>query len=454
MTATKRYLLALVIVAGTLAASGPGDVGRAQVPVPPNFLVIVTDDQRADTMDAMPKTLSQFASHGTRFTNGFATTPLCCPSRASIFTGRYAHNHRVRTNEGPTKLDQETTVQYYLQNSGYRTAIFGKYLNGWKDDPPYFERWGVPKTRRYEGGVWNLGGDSTQVLEYSTTFIEALAVGFLNETESLDARPWLMFLTPQASHRPYTAEAGYEGAPVPRWDRPPSINEDDVSDKPPYIRRKPRIEMRAAKKVRQRQLRTLYSVDDMVEEMFTTLSDLGELENTYVFYLSDNGFAWGDHRLLVGGALKNTPYTSSIKVPFLVSGPSLAGGGEDPRLVANIDVAATMLDLAEVPTMPDPPLDGRSLVGEWSRDWILLEWWKARQKAGIPPWRSIRSQEAQYTEYVRRGDIRTLEYYDLTTDPFQLDNLMGDGVETNNPDTAALHDQLTEYFKCSGSTCP
>lgn len=452
--ATRRYLLAVVVLVATLAASGPGDVGRAQVRVPPNFLVIVSDDQRSDTMDVMPKTLGWFTSRGKRFTNAYATTPLCCPARASIFTGRYAHNHRVRTNTRAEQLDQETTVQYYLRRSGYRTAIFGKYLNEWRADPPYFDRWAVPNTRRYADATWNVDGERSLVPLYSTDFIEQQAVGFLAESESLDVQPWLMFVAPQASHRPYTAEPQYVGAEVPAWDPDPSINERDVTDKPPYVRKKPRANLRVASRVRTRQLRTLYSVDDMVDQLFRSLTDLGELENTYVFYLTDNGFMWGDHRLLVGGALKNTPYDGSIRIPLLMSGPEFGAGEIDERLVANIDVAATMLDLAEIPTLPDPPLDGRSLMSTESREWLLLEWWRARSQTGIPPWRSLRSQDAQYTEYRRKREVVSREYYDLTADPFQMRNVLGDGIRVNNPDTAALQELLMQYRNCSGASCP
>lgn len=454
MTRT-RSVLAAIIATGMLAASGPSEVGRAQTFQPPNFVVIVTDDQRADTMDVMPKTTNWFGTRGRRFTNGFATTPLCCPSRASIFTGRYSHNHRVRTNDDAFRLDQETTIQYYLQSAGYRTALFGKYLNKVHRDPPYFDNWAIPRTRHYAGTYWDLDGQRTFIQTYSTSFLADRAASFLSASENTDDVPWLMFITPQAPHTPFTVEAQYSDDPVPPWNPDPSINERDVSDKPAYIQNKDRVDVERAERTRQLQLQTLLSVDDLVDEVFTKLEETGELDNTYVFYTSDHGYSWADHRLFSAGALKNTPYTNSTKVPFFMYEPPAVSGADDDRLVGNIDLAPTMIDLAEVPAPVDPPMDGRTLVGDWRREWLLLEWWKARGQSGIPPWRSLRSSDAQYTEYLnRRGKVIDREYYDLVDDPHQLENVLGDGRKRNDPDKRSLRRRLRRYSDCSGGSCP
>jgi arylsulfatase A-like enzyme len=451
----KRALLAAVLVTGMLAASGPGEVGRAQPPAPPpNFVVIVTDDQRADTMDVMPKTNQWFGSSGRRFTNGYATTPLCCPSRSSIFSGRYAHNHRVRTNKNTSNLDQETTVQYYLQSMGYRTALFGKYLNRWHKDPPYFDDWAVPGTRKYYTNTWNIDGQRHFVSKYSTVFLAEEAVTFVNDAERDDPTPWLMFITPQASHEPFTVEAQYSDAEIPGWDPDPSINERNVSDKPNYIRNKDRVNIGRPAQTRELQLKTLLSVDDLVDNLFTKLSATGELENTYLFFMSDHGYSWADHRLFSAGALKNTPYTNSVKVPYLMYDPTLASGTDDDRLVANIDIAPTLMDLADAPSPQEPAMDGRSLLSGAAREWLLLEWWKARGQSGIPPWRSIRSKDAQYIEYLRKGKVFDREYYRLLEDPYQLENVLGDGAKRNDPDRRALHRKLRQYSRCGGETCP
>ena len=450
MKVRRSLVTALGLVA--LVATVPQPHVAAQIPLPANFVIIITDDQRADTLHAMTDTTAWFEVRGKTFPNAFATTPLCCPSRASIFTGRYAHNHGVRTNYDAWNLDQETTLQYYLRNAGYRTGLFGKYLNDYAVNPPHFDEWAVPQHRRYRMATWNVDGHQTYVSAYSTQFIAAEARQFITDAESIDVQPWMIFLTPQASHSPYTPEPQYRRTRF-RWAPNPSVNEADVDDKPRYIRRKPRIEVRLAKRVRTRQLRTLLSVDDMVDSVFTHLDTLGESENTYVFYLSDNGFAWGDHRLLSSGALKNTPYTSSVKVPFLMAGPGLQQEN-DERLVANIDVAPTVMDLAQVEITDGPPMDGRSLVTEWDRQWLYLEWWRAKNQAGIPPWRSLRSLTEQYTEYRRLDKVIYREFYDLTSDPFQMVNLLRDGDRSTDPSVSDERRAMEEFSRCSGSSCP
>ena len=447
-------LVVLALVVTAIAGSTSAGPSARAASGPPNFVVIVTDDQRFDTLHVMDKTRAWFSSQGTNFTSAYATTPLCCPSRSSIFTGRYAHNHGVRTNYTADQLDQRTTIQYYLRNSGYFTGIFGKYLNEFRQDPPNFDRWAVPSGHQYRNSTWNVNGNATPVYEYSTDFLEAQAETFLAETEESDLQPWLMFVTPQASHKPYTAQPIYAEKRFPKWSPNPSVNEKDVSDKPKYVRRMDRIEVGTAKKIRAKQLRTLLSVDDLVNDLFASLAELGEDENTYVFFMSDNGFAWGDHRLLSAGALKNTPYTSSIRVPFLMYGPGLEPNSIDDRLVANIDVAPTIMELAKVAVRTGPPMDGRSLLGDWSREWLLLEWWEARQVTGIPPWRSLRSKTSQYIEYLNGGEPFAREFYWLKADPFQLRNVVRDGNASNDPNFPELHERLEEYSTCSGATCP
>src|SRR5918999_4528185 len=143
----------------------PGDVDRG----PPNVLVFITDDQRADSMDAMPLTSKWFREEGRWYPNAFALTPVCCPSRASIFSGRFTHNHGVKQFT-PYKLDQRSPVQAYLQGHGYRTAMYGKYLNAFSlaSDPPFFDDWAVfPQSTRgtYLGGSWNVNGRRREVSE-------------------------------------------------------------------------------------------------------------------------------------------------------------------------------------------------------------------------------------------------------------------------------------------------
>ncbi|MBA3429894.1 MAG: sulfatase-like hydrolase/transferase, partial [Actinobacteria bacterium] len=143
----------------TLGIAGDFDPVSAQASARPNILIILTDDQRATgTMWVMPKTRAIFGSGGTRYNNAVATTPLCCPSRASIFSGRYAHNHGVVSNASAGALNQDLTIQAQLRRAGYRTAVAGKFLNGFPSSPPHFDRWAVHRGRRYFDATFDLDG--------------------------------------------------------------------------------------------------------------------------------------------------------------------------------------------------------------------------------------------------------------------------------------------------------
>ncbi|HEX2026039.1 MAG TPA: sulfatase-like hydrolase/transferase, partial [Actinomycetota bacterium] len=191
--------LALLLVATTLAAlptvtTGPPAAG--QPAGAPNVLIILTDDQRAmDTMEHMPRTVQWFGQGGTTFTEGFATTPLCCPARAAIMTGRLNHNNNVRTNGDQELLDHNSTIARYLDQAGYRTGLAGKFLNLWpvENDPPNYDRWALlrPENTGYYNSQFNVDGTVQTVPTYSTDFIRDYSLGLLNTWEvNNDDRPW------------------------------------------------------------------------------------------------------------------------------------------------------------------------------------------------------------------------------------------------------------------------
>src|SRR5918996_113082 len=182
----------------------------ALVAGPPNVLVIVTDDQRTGTMVAMPKTLQWLGNGGVTFDQAYVTTPSCCPSRASIFSGRYVHNHGVRQQGLGSNLDQRTTLQRYLRDAGYRTAMAGKFLNRWPLDrpPPYFDRFAQANGGYYDQ-VWDVDGWVRRVPDYSTSFIGDRALEYLAGFERDDARPWFLYLAPFAPHDPRVPERRY-----------------------------------------------------------------------------------------------------------------------------------------------------------------------------------------------------------------------------------------------------
>lgn len=414
---------------------------------PPNILLILTDDQR-EGLEVMPSTQNLFGTQGRTFTNAFATTPLCCPSRSSILTGKYAHNHGVRSNglDDWRALDHSTTIERYLHDAGYRTAIYGKFLNNWpvRKDPPYFDSWAViPKVfgrRAYYDSEWNVNGRVKRVGTYATHFIQSKGLRFLQTSESNDAQPWFLFLSLTAPHAEFTPEPIYENAPVPKWDGNPAVSESDRSDKPAYVRAFNET-LKEGAAARRGQLRTLMSVDDLVEQVLGELDTLGE-DNTLAIYLSDNGYFWSEHKLPAKGA----PYLQSVRVPlFLRWEEQINGSSLDERLVANIDVAPTIMAAAGLSFAAD----GRDLLDTtWSRDRMLLEYWIDPYSPTIPRWASTLTGSGQYIEYYNdAGDMSFREFYDLKADPWQLTNL-------RKPPDASWADRLQRDRRCAQSTCP
>jgi arylsulfatase A-like enzyme len=450
-----RWSLLLLALGLSIQLLGKPATGQES---PPNILVILTDDQRAAgtvTQLAMPATRRWLRDSGTRFPNAFATTPLCCPSRASIYTGQYAHNHGVRLNDDAPKLDHTDTVQRYLGEAGYQTGIVGKYLNRWpiEEPPPFFERYALLDPPAYWGAQANEDGHVRQVSRYSTDYIAARARALIRDFEVTDQTPWMLFVQTNASHPPYQPERAYADVPVGRWNGNPAVAERNLKDKPPYVRNaKNPVTLEEGREIRRRQLRTLMSVDDLVQLIFQTLAHARELGRTLVFFLSDNGFMWGEH----GQRAKAHSYTHSVAIPFFVRWPGhLEPGTVDPRLVANIDVAPTILDAAGV--VPSHEVDGRSLLEPFSRTHLFLEFFNTPPTMRIPPWASSRTTAEQYVEYYSGDPQRVVfrEYYDLQADPWELRNLLRDGDPSNNPASLGLiQAQVDQGRGCYGTVGP
>jgi arylsulfatase A-like enzyme len=453
-----RPLRAIAIAAVTLALSAGASIAPAQAPTQrrPNILIFITDDQRRSTVRYMPNTKHWFVRGGRNYLRAYATTPLCCPSRASIFTGRYVHNHGVENNALADTLDQRTTIQRYLQRAGYHTALIGRYLNRWplEEDPPYFDEWAFFSTSlgHYYGGWWNLNGRRATVASYSTDFIARRTVKLLRERELTDRRPWMMFVATAAPHRPFTPKVDYARTRVARWRPGPAVYERDRSDKPPFVQEQ-RVPLDRMRRIRGRQIRTLLSVDDMVDRVFRVLGRLGERRRTLAIFLSDNGYMWGEHGLGTRGYAKRPPYRNSVAIPLLLRRPGhVLSGSSSTRLVANIDVAPTVLRAAGV--APDHTMDGIPLTGRRTRSRLLLEYFIDRHKT--PEWASTQTTSSQYTEYYA-DDGQTVtfrEFYDLRGDPWQLSNTLADGNPGNDPDVDLLSRRLSEDRRCRGEECP
>lgn len=387
----------------------------------PNFLIIITDDQRYDTMQYMPNTQAGIFDQGVTFSKGYITTPFCCPSRSSIFTGMYAHNHQVHENKDPLNIE---TVMSALHKSGYYTGLVGKYLNSWVGEPrPEFDSWVTFRSGQsgYKDPELNVDGEWGIHTGYITYILSDYAIEFLDKA-SKQPEPFMLIFAPNAPHTPTTpAEED-----LPLYDQlpdysVPSLNEADTSDKPASISNKQLLkadELALLDDIRRRQILTLVALDRKIGEILDKLKETGQLDNTVIIFISDNGLHWGEHRLDV----KSTFYEESSRVPFAMRYPALvATPYVEDRLVGNIDIAPTMYQLAGL-SIPYR-VDGQSLADlfkpnkKW-RDQILLEAWPPRGA-----WAAVHTDQYVYGE--TQDDLS--EFYDLKVDPYQMDN------QINNP---------------------
>ena len=445
------FVVGLTLLGLTVTTAAVDPAARpaaAQVPGAqrPNVLFIVTDDQRHG-MEALPSTHALFAEQGRRYPNGFVTTPLCCPARASIMTGRYAHNHGIKHNGWYPTISYHDMLQAELQKAGYRTALFGKYLNAWPlaDAPPNFDEFAVARSG-YEDTTWNVNGTVDTVPGYNAHLIGDFAVNFIQE-QGRGTKPWFLMLNPYAPHAPFIPESAYAAAPVSRARATDAALEQDLSDKPGWIRNHGGQWDPDGKSVRRQQLRTLMSIDDLVERVMTALEETGQ-QDTIAVFTSDNGYLWGEH----GYIGKGVPYTEAVRVPFYIRWPGhIAPGSVDRRLAANIDLAPTVLNVLGLPA---GERDGRDLFDTTSkRNRMHLEYWCNTR--ACHRWASTRTKSHQYVEhYDADGNVTFREYYDLRADPSQLRNLLRDGKQSNNPAVAPLSAQLQADRSCQGAACP
>ena len=419
----------------------------------PNIILIMTDDQPFSTVDYMPCVKTELMKRGVVFENAFTTTPLCCPSRASILSGEYVHNHKVYTDRmpmgGAAKYDDSLSFSIWLNQAQYRTAYFGKYLNGYDDlvpfgvVPPGWDVWDafLGKNLDADDDTGNLqfyfnfslsdNGNETVYPKskenFSADVITNMALDFIRDSRDT---PFYMTVSYYNPHSPYVSAPRHKDTfrASTGWDwvqyRPPSFNEKDISDKPDYISDLSPLSETELDTVHKQILRSLLSVDDGVASIINALDKAGLSDNTIIVFTSDNGLTIGDHRF---GATKNCPYEACLKVPFIVYAPAYFEPRVDSSLVANIDLAPTFAEWAGIP-IPDS-VDGMSMENllkdpssPW-RDEILLEHWPTEEGVGsmIPEYSSIRTPEWKYTEY-STGEV---ELYDLVNDPYELQNIAG-----------------------------
>ncbi|GAA1407256.1 sulfatase-like hydrolase/transferase [Catellatospora coxensis] len=446
----RRLAAVLAAALATAAVLGGGPVraepGRERQ-TRPNVLMVVLDDARPEGMAALPQTLAWLAD-GTAYPNTVAATPSCGPSRATLLTGRYAHNHGVLHQADVGNLDHTRTLQHTLHTAGYATAAVGKFTNNWalEQTPPGFDH-----SALVGGGYTNarfvVDGKQRRV-PYSTTFVGRQVNTYLDGFEADDAKPWFVYAGFTAPHAPWTPEPQYANRAF-AWEPSPAVGEADRSDKPAYVRRH-RATRAEGDVIRLGQLRTLLSVDDTLARVREHLDRLGELRDTLVVLVSDNAKFWGEHGL----DEKFMPYAAGYRVPLYLSWPGHLPRGTDDRLASTVDVTPTVLAAAGLPA--GYPLDGRDLRSGGRRDATLLEYWQDSHNGGFPTWASLVAPgERQFTRYTDLdGAPISQEYYDLAADPGELVNLLGDGDPADDPDVTADAATLSAWQQCAGATCP
>lgn len=411
----------------------------------PNVLVVVTDDQRYGTEVGMPTLMSEIAANGVRFTRAMVPTSWCCPSRASLLTGNFAHTTGVWDNTVKVPYGawpafaatgaEADTLATHLDAEGYRTGLFGKYLNGMTEAPPQYRPpgWDVFDALlaeshyryRFTSEVAPPGGRR----QYLTDEITQRTVDFIRSTAPDE--PLLAYVAPYAPHAPL--EPGpYRGAASRAGVMPgvrqatgwpsPAVNQLDMTGHPAWMQGLLPAEtfdksrdLSLGTAVR-RQQDMLMGVDAGLERILDELALSGRLENTLIVYVSDNGFLMGEHRL----QRKHTPYNASIRVPLVMRFDRglPAGVVDDSLAVANVDVYATILDLVGV---APAAVDGRSLVTGERREGMVVEATRWRG-VGRPAYCGWREPDFLFVRYATGEE----EAYDYAVDPHELRNVAAD----------------------------
>jgi arylsulfatase A-like enzyme len=471
--------------------------GAAAQTARPNVVVIMTDDQTVEDMVAMPATRRAFAGRGVEFVNSTVSYPVCCPSRASFLTGRYAHNHGVMGLYLPTggygRFDDYDALPVWLQRAGYRTAHVGKFMNGYGSDrpaivPPGWTEWYTaidPTTYRMWGYTLNENGRQVTYggsgdedpASYQTDVLRDRALDAIRNG-ARSGQPLFLavsFLAPHYEDAPTRARTGVTVRPAPRHrgrfanlalPRPPNFNEWNRSDKPAFMRRFRRLDAaaiaRIAAEFRARR-ESLLAVDEAVASIVRELIGQGTIGNTYLIFTSDNGYLQGEHAVPTG---KMLPYDPSTRVPLLVRGPGIKPRRKSLEPVSNVDLAPTILRMANASGAGGAPIDGRSLLKFAERpklrsDRLVLHETGGLRSSSLQPeedtaavplrtvrtYRAVRNDRWLYVVY-RSGER---ELYDLERDPFQMRSRHRDRRFAAT--RRALQVELDRLVTCRGRAC-
>ena len=374
-------LAILVLAGGVLAA---GDATGATTGA--NVVFILTDDMPSSELVGMPNVQSLIAAQGTSFSQAYISFPLCCPSRATMMSGLYMHNHGVRGNVPPNggwprfRPHESNDLPVWLQDEGYYNVHIGKYmnfysiLNGTLPVPPGWDEW---YGKMSEDALYfnyqlieKVGLDATprvtfygnQPIDYQTDVFGHRAIDFVNDS-AVSRQPFWLNLWFNSPHGPFDPAPRdvfrLSGSPLPKL---LAFNEKDISDKPKWLQKqikKPlrKKQIKVIDNERRRQLEQLLSVDQAVGELVRSLESRGILDDTYIIFTSDNGFFRGEHRIASG---KYLPYDPSARVPLLIRGPGIPAGAVSSEVVWNGDIPQTIDQIAS--GLQNLAVDGRSFL--------------------------------------------------------------------------------------------
>ncbi|VDN90794.1 unnamed protein product [Brugia pahangi] len=352
---------------------------EAWLPNRPNIILIMTDDQDIElgSMQFMPKTVHLLKERGVTFSSGFVSTPICCPSRSSILTGMYAHNHHVLTNNHNCSGNnwrhnyEKSTFAVYLKNeASYTTAYFGKYLNEYIGSyiPPGWDYWmGLLRNSRFYNYTVNVNGNKIKHgwdygKDYFTDLIANDTIAFIRQLRDKDPfKPYMIVISFPAPHGPEDPAPQYsawfqdvETHRTEAWNYAPNPDKQWLLQ---HTGRMEPVHVIFTDVLHRRRLQTLQSVDSNIQRLINELRDLGDLSNTVFIYTSDHGYHLGQFGLVKG---KNMPYEFDIRVPYFIRGPGFPKNISIREPVMNVDIAPTILDIAGI-AIPHH-MDGRSLV--------------------------------------------------------------------------------------------
>lgn len=472
--AVRGIILLASVTLAVLLASGvapKSDSIRAQdLSGKPNILFIQTDDLDRRTYElAMKNTQALIEDMGIRFDNATFSHSVCCPSRASILRGQYTHNTGVWKNEPPNGgfesfkargLNNDTYATR-LNAVGYNTAYFGKYMNG------YPKRGQIHTGRRhryYKPPGWDLWYGSTKNIS-NTLFINSKrrAVDPKGAHDVVVGRESVRWLQRAVESRtPFLGAINFHAPHVPSWYPTSyrnrfasaklgggSFNEADVSDKPAFIRREPRFGPKVVRNLavsHRKRLRSAAFVDAQVGKLISILRSSGELDDTYIFFYSDNGYHLGEHRLTGRGGVgsKATPYIEDVRFPIILRAPGIQAGQTSEAMVQNIDLRPTFEDIANARRAGY--VDGTSLLPTAARGAQFPRTFAYAEALGageVSSWKAVYTANEAY--HLWGTDEK--EFYDLRTDPHQLRSTPAD------PRTALLQQALSEMKACKGAEC-